>query len=167
MCCVFFVCLLAFKFSVMDAFCHRNAPEKKERKKWPRITQARAACVPAVPSAQMGRIPAARKPGGVGLGERWPGVRAHLKPSGTAPPGLALALETWLPSPHAHGSGRAAAPLTGGGPSSAHVFNRWLPESARWLIITGKPERALEELKKAARINGHREAKKALTIERC
>ncbi|XP_012930414.1 solute carrier family 22 member 11 isoform X6 [Heterocephalus glaber] len=42
---------------------------------------------------------------------------------------------------------------------------RWLPESARWLIITGQPDRALQELKKVARINGHKEARKTLTIE--
>ncbi|XP_010634371.1 solute carrier family 22 member 11 isoform X2 [Fukomys damarensis] len=41
----------------------------------------------------------------------------------------------------------------------------WLPESARWLIVTGRPERALQELKKVARINGHKEARKTLTIE--
>ncbi|XP_006861150.1 PREDICTED: solute carrier family 22 member 11 [Chrysochloris asiatica] len=41
----------------------------------------------------------------------------------------------------------------------------WLPESARWLIIVGKPDKGLQELKKVARINGHKEAKKTLTIE--
>ncbi|XP_023559665.1 solute carrier family 22 member 11 isoform X2 [Octodon degus] len=41
----------------------------------------------------------------------------------------------------------------------------WLPESARWLLITGRPNRALQELKKVARINGHKEAKKTLTIQ--
>ncbi|XP_025771147.1 solute carrier family 22 member 11 [Puma concolor] len=45
---------------------------------------------------------------------------------------------------------------------------RWLPESARWLIITGKPEQGLQELHKVAKINGHKEATKSLTIEvRC
>ncbi|XP_060463085.2 solute carrier family 22 member 11 isoform X4 [Panthera onca] len=41
----------------------------------------------------------------------------------------------------------------------------WLPESARWLIITGKPEQGLQELHKVAKINGHKEATKSLTIE--
>lgn len=41
----------------------------------------------------------------------------------------------------------------------------WLPESARWLMIRGRPEQALRELRKVARINGHKEAKKTLTIE--
>ncbi|XP_005333542.1 solute carrier family 22 member 11 isoform X7 [Ictidomys tridecemlineatus] len=45
------------------------------------------------------------------------------------------------------------------------LISWWLPESARWLITRGKPERALQELKKVARINGHKEAKKTLTIE--
>ncbi|XP_004485321.2 solute carrier family 22 member 11 [Dasypus novemcinctus] len=41
----------------------------------------------------------------------------------------------------------------------------WLPESARWLIIMGKPDQGLRELKRVARINGHKEAQKTLTIE--
>ncbi|XP_043437504.1 solute carrier family 22 member 11 isoform X4 [Prionailurus bengalensis] len=41
----------------------------------------------------------------------------------------------------------------------------WLPESARWLIIMGKPEQGLQELHKVAKINGHKEATKSLTIE--
>nr|XP_003937710.1 solute carrier family 22 member 11 [Saimiri boliviensis boliviensis] len=44
------------------------------------------------------------------------------------------------------------------------LISWWLPESARWLIIKGKPDQALQELKKVARINGHEEAKN-LTIE--
>lgn len=49
-------------------------------------------------------------------------------------------------------------------PSSCFL-NRWLPESARWLIVTGKPEQGLQELHKVARINGHKEATKSLTIQ--
>ncbi|XP_049993907.1 solute carrier family 22 member 11 [Alexandromys fortis] len=45
------------------------------------------------------------------------------------------------------------------------LLSWWLPESARWLIITGRPEKALQELQKVARINGHKEAKETLTIE--
>ncbi|XP_010993059.1 solute carrier family 22 member 11 isoform X1 [Camelus dromedarius] len=45
------------------------------------------------------------------------------------------------------------------------LMSWWLPESARWLIIMGKPDQALQELKKVARINGHKEAQKTLTIE--
>uniref|UniRef100_A0A8D2JMN9 Solute carrier family 22 member 11 n=1 Tax=Sciurus vulgaris TaxID=55149 RepID=A0A8D2JMN9_SCIVU len=45
------------------------------------------------------------------------------------------------------------------------LMSWWLPESARWLIIRGRTEQALRELKKVARINGHKEAKKTLTIE--
>ncbi|KAM8928909.1 solute carrier family 22 member 11 [Lycaon pictus] len=45
------------------------------------------------------------------------------------------------------------------------LISWWLPESARWLIIMGKPEQALRELKKVSRINGHKEATKSLTVE--
>ncbi|KAH0507977.1 Solute carrier family 22 member 11 [Microtus ochrogaster] len=45
------------------------------------------------------------------------------------------------------------------------LLSWWLPESARWLITTGQPEKALQELQKVARINGHKEAKETLTIE--
>uniref|UniRef100_A0A8C0XGK3 Major facilitator superfamily (MFS) profile domain-containing protein n=1 Tax=Castor canadensis TaxID=51338 RepID=A0A8C0XGK3_CASCN len=45
------------------------------------------------------------------------------------------------------------------------LISWWLPESARWLIITGKVDQALRELKKVAKINGHKEAKKTLTTE--
>ncbi|ERE77742.1 solute carrier family 22 member 11 [Cricetulus griseus] len=48
---------------------------------------------------------------------------------------------------------------------AAFLLSWWLPESARWLIIIGQPEKALRELQKVARINGHKEAKKTLTIE--
>ncbi|KAM9078731.1 LOW QUALITY PROTEIN: solute carrier family 22 member 11 [Megaptera novaeangliae] len=48
---------------------------------------------------------------------------------------------------------------------STCFFNRWPPESARWLIMVGKTDRALQELKKVAKINGHKEAKKTRTIE--
>ncbi|XP_029812877.1 solute carrier family 22 member 11-like isoform X1 [Suricata suricatta] len=45
------------------------------------------------------------------------------------------------------------------------LISWWLPESARWLIVVGKPEQGLRELHKVARINGHKEATKSLTIE--
>nr|XP_045000385.1 solute carrier family 22 member 11 isoform X2 [Jaculus jaculus] len=45
------------------------------------------------------------------------------------------------------------------------LLSWWLPESARWLIATGQPARALQELHKVARINGCKEAKKTLTLE--
>ncbi|XP_006901544.1 PREDICTED: solute carrier family 22 member 11 [Elephantulus edwardii] len=41
----------------------------------------------------------------------------------------------------------------------------WLPESARWLIIMGKADKGLQELKKVARINGREDAHKKLTME--
>uniref|UniRef100_A0A452T705 Solute carrier family 22 member 11-like n=1 Tax=Ursus maritimus TaxID=29073 RepID=A0A452T705_URSMA len=45
------------------------------------------------------------------------------------------------------------------------LISWWLPESARWLIIVGKPDQALQELRKVARINGHKQATKSLTVE--
>ncbi|XP_051049733.1 solute carrier family 22 member 11 [Phodopus roborovskii] len=48
---------------------------------------------------------------------------------------------------------------------ASFLLSWWLPESARWLIIIGQPEKALQELHKVARINGHKEAKKTLTTE--
>ncbi|XP_062053778.1 solute carrier family 22 member 11 isoform X2 [Lepus europaeus] len=69
--------------------------------------------------------------------------------------GLAVALRDWRTLQLA-----LSVPLF-----AAALMSWWLPESARWLIITGKPDRALRELTKVARINGHKEAKKTLTME--
>ncbi|XP_037374175.1 solute carrier family 22 member 11 [Talpa occidentalis] len=69
--------------------------------------------------------------------------------------GLAFALRDWRALQLA-----VTVPLF-----AVFLLSWWLPESARWLIIMDKPEQALRELQKVARINGQKEAKNTLTIE--
>ncbi|XP_032007749.1 solute carrier family 22 member 11 isoform X1 [Hylobates moloch] len=68
--------------------------------------------------------------------------------------GLAFALRDWRTLQLA-----ASVPFF-----AISLISWWLPESSRWLIIKGKPDQALQELRKVAKINGHKEAKN-LTIE--
>ncbi|XP_006149909.1 solute carrier family 22 member 12 isoform X1 [Tupaia chinensis] len=46
-----------------------------------------------------------------------------------------------------------------------HASDRWLAESARWLLITGRLERGLQELRRVAAINGKRAVGDTLTKE--
>nr|XP_014350696.1 PREDICTED: solute carrier family 22 member 6-A-like [Latimeria chalumnae] len=45
------------------------------------------------------------------------------------------------------------------------LYGWWLPESARWLVLSGKSEVALKELKSVARMNGKLDQAEKLTTE--
>ncbi|XP_069824401.1 solute carrier family 22 member 6-B-like [Dendropsophus ebraccatus] len=45
------------------------------------------------------------------------------------------------------------------------LYTWWLPESSRWLVLGGKYEHAIKDLKKVARINGKMEEGEKLTVE--
>ncbi|XP_073515619.1 solute carrier family 22 member 6-B-like [Phyllobates terribilis] len=45
------------------------------------------------------------------------------------------------------------------------LYSWWLPESSRWLVLGGKYEQAIKDLKKVARINGRMEEGEKLSVE--
>lgn len=93
-------------------------------------------------------------PGLVGTSEATPlGKRGSEANSGQA---LGHSLE---PDPEGH---RQCDPRP---LSSVYPCPRWLAESARWLLITGRLEQGLRELQRVAAINGKRAVGNTLTME--
>ncbi|XP_075426081.1 solute carrier family 22 member 6-B-like isoform X1 [Ascaphus truei] len=45
------------------------------------------------------------------------------------------------------------------------LYSWWIPESARWLVLSGKPDQAVKLLKNVAKINGKKEEGENLTLE--
>ncbi|KAJ7307416.1 hypothetical protein JRQ81_009433 [Phrynocephalus forsythii] len=70
-------------------------------------------------------------------------------------PGLAYALPDWRWLQFA-----ASMPFF-----AFFVYSWWFAESARWLVLSGKVEKAVEVLKKVARFNGKKEEGEKLTSE--
>ncbi|KAM8939226.1 solute carrier family 22 member 6-A-like [Pelodytes ibericus] len=45
------------------------------------------------------------------------------------------------------------------------LYSWWFPESARWLVLSGRPEQAVKEIKRVAKFNGKREEGEKITLE--
>ncbi|XP_053304651.1 solute carrier family 22 member 6-B-like [Spea bombifrons] len=45
------------------------------------------------------------------------------------------------------------------------LYSWWIPESGRWLVLTGKADQAVKELRKVAKLNGLKEEGETLTVE--
>ncbi|KAE8607247.1 hypothetical protein XENTR_v10011094 [Xenopus tropicalis] len=45
------------------------------------------------------------------------------------------------------------------------LYAWWFPESARWLVLSGKPEKAVKEIRKVANLNGKKEEGEKITLE--
>ncbi|XP_053304650.1 solute carrier family 22 member 6-A-like [Spea bombifrons] len=45
------------------------------------------------------------------------------------------------------------------------MYSWWFPESGRWLVLSGKPEKAVKEIKKVAKLNGKTDEGEKITLE--
>ncbi|KAM4617141.1 solute carrier family 22 member 6-A-like [Discoglossus pictus] len=45
------------------------------------------------------------------------------------------------------------------------LYSWWFPESARWLVLSGRPDKAVTEMKRVAKLNGKTEEGEKITLE--
>ncbi|XP_056382939.1 solute carrier family 22 member 6-A-like [Hyla sarda] len=45
------------------------------------------------------------------------------------------------------------------------LYSWWFPESARWLVLSGNPSKAVKEMKRVAKYNGRQEEAEKITLE--
>ncbi|KAM5138086.1 solute carrier family 22 member 6-A-like [Mantella aurantiaca] len=48
---------------------------------------------------------------------------------------------------------------------ASFLYSWWFPESARWLVLSGKPAKAVDQMKRVANFNGRKEEAEKITLE--